>query len=248
MPPRPFLKQIELLRKDVPSFDRYPFALDAVRNLETVALHPKVTYFVGDNGCGKSTLLEALAVAWGFNPEGGSRSFGFDTRKSHSELHDYLRLVRGTRRARSGFFLRAESFFNLATEIEALDAEEANDPYIIDAYGGIPLHQQSHGESFMALFMNRFCGDSFFILDEPEAALSPTRQMAMISRMHQLVGEGSQFVIATHSPIVMAYPEATIYSLDGEGLNEVDYEETEHYIVTRSFLNGREKMLRELMS
>ncbi len=243
-----YLIEIKLRRDDVPRFSKYPFSLDAVRNLESLELHPKVTYFVGENGSGKSTLLEAVAVAWGFNAEGGTENFSFGTRKSHSELHNYLRLSRGIRRPKDGFFLRAESFFNVATEIERLDDEPAPGPPIIESYGGVSLHEQSHGESFLALLMHRFSGDSLFILDEPEAALSPTRQMAMLSRMHQLIGEGSQFVIATHSPIIMAYPDAKIFSLGADGIEQVAYEDTEHFQVTRSFLNARKKMLRELMS
>lgn len=241
-----YLIDIKLRRDDVPHFDRYPFSLDAVRSLDSLRLHPNVTYFIGENGSGKSTLLEAIAVNWGFNAEGGTRNFSFGTRRSHSDLHKYIRLSRGVKRPRDGFFLRAESFFNVATEIENLDSEFSYSPPIIDSYGGESLHEQSHGESFLSLFINRFSGQSLFILDEPEAALSPTRQLAMLARMHQLVEEGCQFIVATHSPIVMAYPEARIFTLNGEGIEEVNYEETEHYLVTRRFLNGREEMLRGL--
>jgi predicted ATPase len=241
-----YVIDIRLRRNDVPDFSAYPFNLDAVRSLDTIRLHPKVTFFVGENGSGKSTLLEAIAVNWGFNAEGGTRNFSFGTRRSHSELHKYLRLSRGVKRPKDGFFLRAESFFNVATEIENLDNEFSYSPPIIDSYGGESLHEQSHGESFLALFMNRFSGRSLFILDEPEAALSPTRQLAMLSRMHQLVEDDCQFIVATHSPIVMAYPDAKIFSLGQGGLQEVDYEHTEHYQVTRRFMNGRDSMLREL--
>jgi predicted ATPase len=243
-----YLIEIKLRRDEVPNFSAYPFCLDAVRTLEALELHPNVTYLVGENGSGKSTLLEAVAVAWGFNAEGGTRNFGFGTRKSHSGLHKYLRLSKGIRRPKDGFFLRAESFFNVATEIERLDDEPVPAPKIIESYGGRSLHEQSHGESFLALLMHRFSGDSLFILDEPEAALSPTHQMAMLARMHQLIKEGSQFVIATHSPIIMAYPDAKIFELDAGGIEQVAYEDTEHFQVTRSFLNAREKMLRELLT
>ena len=206
-----------------------------------------MTFLVGENGSGKSTLLEALAVAWGFNAEGGTKNFSFGTRTSHSELEQYLRLSRGVRRPKDGFFLRAESFFNVATEIERLDAEPAFGPPVIDSYGGKSLHEQSHGESFMALLMNRFGGKGFYILDEPEAALSPQRQLAVLSRIHELVVDDSQFVIATHSPILMAYPNARIYSLSAEGIQEVGYYETEHYLVTHRFLSNPKRMLDVLM-
>ena len=227
---------------DVPSFDRYPFSLAAVRNLDVLDLHPNVTFLVGENGSGKSTLLEAIAVSFGFNPEGGTKNFGFDTRTSHSELHKFIRLSKGIGFAQTGFFLRAESFFNLATEIERLDAEPGGPP-IIDSYGGKSLHEQSHGESFWALMMNRFGGQGFYVLDEPEAALSPQRQLAALSRIHDLVNEKSQFVIATHSPILMAYPNAYIYGCTEAGIRRLRYEETEHYQVMHDFLMNPKRML-----
>jgi predicted ATPase len=242
-----YLLEVQLLRDNVSSFERYPFALPAVRHLDRLRLDPAVTFVIGDNGTGKSTLLEAIAIAWGFNPEGGSRNFRFSTRRSHSELHEYLRLTRGVRRPRDGFFLRAESFFNVATQIEALDDEPSFGPPIIDSYGGRSLHEQSHGESFFALFTERFGGKGLYILDEPEAALSPTRQMAMLTRMHELVAGESQFVIATHSPIIMAYPAAKIFLLSAGGIEEVAYEDTEHYRVTLGFLKNYEGMIRRLM-
>src|SRR5687768_15439785 len=190
-----YVRELKLRRERVTSFDEYPFSLPAVRNLHTLALHPAVTFIVGENGSGKSTLLEAIAVAWGFNPEGGTKNFQFQTRASHSPLHQSLLLIKGIRRPRDGFFLRAESFFNLATDIERMDAEEADAPLIINSYGGRSLHEQSHGESFFALMMNRFGGHGFYVLDEPEAAVSPSRQLAMMARIHQLVQARSQFVI-----------------------------------------------------
>src|SRR5262249_7885547 len=155
----------------------------------------------GENGAGKSTLLEAIAIGMGLNPEGGSRNFKFATRESHSNLSKFLRLSRSVRRVRDSYFLRAESYFNVATEIEALDREPDSGARIIEAYGGKSLHEQSHGESFFSLFMNRLRGNGLYFFDEPEAALSPNRQLSFLSRLHDLVRQGSQFLIATHSPI-----------------------------------------------
>ncbi len=242
-----YIHEIKLNREKVPSFEQYPFSLDAVKNISSIKLHPNVTFFIGENGSGKSTLMEAIAVSWGFNPEGGTKNFNFGTYESHSSLHKYIRLSRGYKRPKDGFFLRAESFFNVASEIQRLDEQGGFGPPIIDSYGGHSLHEQSHGESFMALLINRFGGNGFYILDEPEAALSPTRQMAMISRMHDLVKMKSQFIIATHSPIILAYPHAMIYQLDENGIKKVNYEETEHYRVTKDFLNRPSKMLNILL-
>jgi predicted ATPase len=242
-----YLVEMRLDRARIPSFDSYPFSLSAVRNLDKLDLHRNVTFIIGENGSGKSTLLEALAVAWGFNAEGGTQNFQFDTRASHSPLHDYVKLSRGYKKPQNGYFLRAESFYNVATEIENLDREPGGTP-IIHSYGGVSLHAQSHGESFLALLIHRFSGDGFYILDEPEAALSPTRQMSALVRIHQLVEDGAQFVISTHSPILMAYPDAWIYSLDEDGIRRIPYEETEHYQVTRDFLNNHEMMLNILLA
>ena len=239
-----FIRSFQLLRDEIPEPLRYPFCLPVFQDLTELELHPRVTFFVGENGSGKSTILEAIAVARGFNPEGGTFNFTFSSRASHSELYRYIRLIKGSRRLRDGFFLRAESFFNLATAIEALDSEGMGPP-VINSYGGRSLHEQSHGESFFAAMQNRFGGNGLYILDEPEAALSPVRQMALLSRLHQLVNLNSQFIIATHSPILLAYPDAVIYQLaaGAPGLQQVAYEETEHYMVTRQFLNNYPKML-----
>jgi len=234
-----YVRSFALKRDKIDSFDRYPFSLPAVREMPAIELHPKVTFFIGENGSGKSTLLEAIAVALGFNAEGGTKNFTFATRRSHSELHDYLRIVRGVSRPRDGFFLRAESFYNVSSEVERLG--------VASSYGVRALHEQSHGEAFLSLFMNRFRKDSFYMLDEPEAALSPQRQLTLLSRMHDLVGQHCQFVIATHSPILMAYPNAIIYQCGEHGIREVDYEESEHYRVTRDFLANPARMLKVLM-
>ena len=237
-----YIRYIELDRNKVPSFSEYPFNLPAIKNLDTLSFHPKVTFIVGENGSGKSTILESIAVKFGFNAEGGTRNFNFSSRATHSDLNQYIKVVKGTKRPQDGFFFRAESFYNFATNIDELDSEMSFGPPLINSYGGRSLHEQSHGESFFAVFLNKFSGKSIYILDEPEAALSPSRQMSMLTRMHELVGEGSQFIIATHSPIIMAYPNARIYQIN-EGFEQVNYEDTEHYHVMHSFLNNTHKML-----
>lgn len=202
--------------------------------------------FVGENGTGKSTLLEAVAVAYGFNPEGGTKNFDFSTEDSHSELWQALTLVkRGF--ASDGFFLRAESFYNVASNIDQMDRTPSFGGRIIDSYGGVSLHHRSHGESFLALVQNRFGGHGVYLLDEPEAALSPTRQLTLLAQIHALVERDSQFIIATHSPILMAYPGAEILEFSEDGIRSAAYRETEHYQVTRRFLEDPERMLRYLL-
>jgi predicted ATPase len=209
-----------------------------------VKLHPRCTFLVGENGSGKSTLVEALAVAVGFNPEGGSKNFNFKTAQAHSDLHEYLRVARSPRRELDGFFLRAESFFNVATNLEDMQKEDVGTLW---SYGGKSLHEMSHGESFIALMTNRFRRGGLFILDEPEAALSPIRQFSMLKVMHELIQDrGSQFVIATHSPILMAYPDALILSLDEGAPTKAQWEDLEHVKLTKSFINRPDRFLREL--
>ena len=205
-----------------------------------------VTFLVGENGAGKSTLLEAIAVNFGFNPEGGTRNFNFTTFASHSELHSCIALAK-YRHPKDGFYLRAESFYNMASNIEKMDAEPGLGNRVIDSYGGVSLHKQSHGESFMAALTNRLGGRGVYILDEPEAALSPMRLMDMIVEIDRLVRDDSQFIISTHSPILMAFPGATILELSGNGIHAVDYRQTEHYECTRRFLENPERMLRLLL-
>lgn len=229
--------------------DSYLNGLPAVRNLIRqggLAFEKPVTFLVGENGTGKSTLLEAVAAASGFNPEGGTRNFTFSTRATHSELYRHLTIARHAH-PKDGFFLRAESFYNLASNIDEMDREPSFSPPLIDSYGGVSLHAQSHGESFLALIGNRFGGDGLYLLDEPEAALSPSRLMTLLAYIHGLVQKHSQFLIATHSPILMAYPGATVYELTEDGIRAVDYRETEHYQLTRRFLEKPERMLRYLL-
>jgi predicted ATPase len=233
----PFLRDVRLMRERIEDPDAYPFSLPAVQALDGLAFSA-VTYFVGENGSGKSTILEALAVASGFNAEGGTVNFNFATRRSESELHRCLRIAR-TRNPRNGFFLRAESFYNVATEVERLG---------VMGYGDRSLHEQSHGESFLALVKHRFRANGLYILDEPEAALSPSRQLSLLISIRALVEAGSQFIIATHAPIVLAYPEATIYHVSDEGIRRVEYDETEHVQLTRDFLNDRERYLKRILA
>lgn len=249
--PGPYLLRLQLLRDRVPAADRFPYTLPAVRHLDTLAFHPKVTFFVGENGSGKSTLLEAIAVACGLNPEGGSRNFNFATRASHSPLGECVRLAKTVATPGDSYFLRAESFYNVASEIERLDRNKPGHfrgPPIIDAYGGVSLHEQSHGESFFALFKNRFGANGLYLMDEPEAALSPARQLQFLVLLHDYVRRGCQFVIATHSPIIMAYPDACIYVFGADGIREVPYRETEHYLITRRFVGNPDRSLAELFA
>jgi len=244
-----YLRAVRLVRDSVPDFNVYPFSIPSIQSLEQLDLDARVTFLIGENGAGKSTLIEAIAVLAGFNAEGGSKNFGFGTRRSESCLHQFMRPVRGHRRPRDGFFLRAESYFNIATEIERLDEDQSPQAAdsIISAYGGVSLHEQSHGESFIALAAHRFRGQGLYILDEPEAALSPQRQLTLLSIIHEHVEErASQFVIATHSPILMAYPNARIYRLGSSRIEQVAYEDTEHYRITRDFLNSPERFFKTL--
>lgn len=231
--------------------DSWLSRLPVVRSLQKMDRLPitrPVTFLVGENGIGKSTLIEAIAVHQGFNPEGGTVNFRFSTNDSHSELHKYLRIAKGMRPRRDGFFLRAESFYNVASNIDEMDRMPVPGPRIIESYGGVSLHKQSHGESFMALVENRFRGNGLYILDEPEAALSPMRIMELMCVIHQLEQQNSQFIISTHSPILMAYPGAEVLNLTEEGIRSVHYRETEHYRITKQFLNNPDQMCRYLFS
>lgn len=248
LPPSGFIRALRLNREGVRDFGAYPFAIPAIREMERLELHRAVTFFVGENGSGKSTLLEALAVRCGFNSEGGSKNFRFDTRASHSELYRHLTVERSARHPSDGFFLRAESFYNVATELENLDQDYGfHLPTVGPAYGGSRLHEQSHGQSFFSLLTHRLHGDGVYLFDEPEAALSPQRQMSALTLIDDLVRKGSQLVIATHSPILLAYPEAVIYEFSDAGIRPIAYTDTEQFRVTRDFLNRHEKMLAILL-
>lgn len=253
MPKRPvvrtggFLRSLEI-RAGEKERNAYPLNLLAFHGVRTLDLDPKMTIFVGENGSGKSTLIEGIAVAAGFNAEGGSVSFNFATQRHQPELARHLRLVRGALRPRTGFFLRAESFFNVASEIERLDEEPSPAGRIGPAYGPRPLHEVSHGESFLSLVVHRFGAGGLYVLDEPEAAMSPTGCLALVRRFHDLVDEGSQFVIATHSPIIMAFPGALIYVLAASGPQRTTWNDLNHVKVMQEFLNHPDSVLRELLS
>lgn len=238
-----FIRSIRI--DDKVSKDSYPYDIPSISFLidNTLYFNKKVTFFIGENGSGKSTVIEALALCCGFNAEGGTRNFSFSTSNSHSDLYKHLIVSKGAH-FKDGFFLRAESFYNVASYIDEIDKEGFGRP-IIDSYGGISLHQQSHGESFMALVRNRFSGQGLYLLDEPEAAVSPERLMQLLVRIHDLEKD-SQFIICTHSPILMSYPGAEIYELNAEGIRSVKYKETRHYQITRDFIERPEAMYRYL--
>jgi predicted ATPase len=233
-----YLRSVVLLRDRVESWDEYPFTVPVVRTLTELELDPNVTFFIGENGAGKSTLLEAIATLSGFGGVGGSKDHSLGD-PTHT-LHKALRLVRGASRERDGFFLRAETYYDVGQFID----ENAD----LESYGGA-VHERSHGEAFLALMKNRFRGRGIYLMDEPEAALSPMRQLAFLSLLDDLVRRRqSQCIIATHSPIIMAYPHARILQFDGTGVKRVAYEDTEHYQVTATFMKNPASYLKHLLS
>jgi predicted ATPase len=242
----PNLKRISLLRDGVKKWDIYPFNIPAIEHMAELNITRKVCFFVGENGSGKSTLLEAIAEHCGYGKEGGSKNISYETMENDDEcnLSDYLRISWSTK-ILNGYFLRAESFFNIATYLDQL---QKDDPRSLEAYGGKSLHRQSHGESFLSLFQNRFSGKGIYILDEPEAALSPQRQLSLLVLMHNLITSGgeAQFIIATHSPIILAYPDAQILSFDNSNITEVDYKDTQPYQIMSSFLANPDSYLKYL--
>ncbi len=234
----------QIIMKEKVRTSSYLYDLPIIQYLmkkRTLSFTNDVTFFVGENGTGKSTLLEAIAVAYGFNAEGGSKNFMFSTNETHSELYRYITLSK-SKYAKDGFFLRAESFYNTASYID-----EVTDPPFMKNYGGTSLHNQSHGESFLSLIQNRFGGNGLYILDEPEAALSPSKQFTLIAQINTLVQHNSQFIIATHSPILMAFPNAQIYQFSAHGIESIPYKQTEHYQLTKSFLENPERILKYLL-
>jgi len=239
-----FLRAIKFTGRPGATAKGYPFNIPAFRNVKAIPITRPVTFFIGENGTGKSTLLEAVALSCGFHAGGGSRSHLFSYQPTESDLREYIRLS-WRPKVTEGFFLRAETFYQFASYIDELAKQ---DPSILMYYGGRSLHEQSHGEAFFALFVHRFDRPGIYLLDEPEAALSPARQMAFLRLLWQMEQTGNaQFLLATHSPILLAYPGATIYSLDYSPLRSVAYEDTKHYRLTRDFLNDRARFLRHLL-
>ncbi len=218
--------------------DSYLRKIEALKDLKTLNFNSNVTFFVGENGSGKSTLLEAMAIASGFNPEGGTKNYSFSTYDSHSELYDAIRVVRGSRKARWGYFLRAESFYNVATMEER---------YADDGHESQKYHEKSHGESFLALAQNQLRPGGLYFFDEPEAALSPQRQLTLLTEIYNCAANGSQFVIATHSPILLGMPGAEILTFDNGLIHTCEYEDTESYQVTEMFINDRKRLLDRLL-
>jgi predicted ATPase len=237
-----FLKRISLLRENISSFSDYPFSIPAIKSLNEIELSRSTTFFVGENGSGKSTLIEAIAYQCNFNTAGGGRNNYYEVPKSEAALGDYIRLS-WLPKVSHGFFLRAESFYHFASHIDEVDDTGFR------SYGSRSLHHQSHGESFLALFLHRFKGKAVYLLDEPEAALSPSRQLAFLKILNHLTNSGNaQFVIATHSPILLGYPHASILSFDNGKIEPIDYEMTDHYQITKYFLNHREKILADILN
>ncbi len=222
------------------SEDSYLRDIDAIKNIEKMEFHKPVTFFVGENGSGKSTMLEALAVASGFNPEGGTKNYNFSTYDSHSELCDRNKIIKGISRPGWGYFLRAESFYNVATKEE----EYARSPGVIPE----DLHRKSHGESFLAIAQKHFRPHGLYFLDEPEAALSPQRQLTLLMEIDRCAKEDSQFIIVTHSPVLLGLPGAEILTFDDGRIHSCEYEDTDSYQITEMFINNRDVLLRRLLN
>ncbi len=218
--------------------DSYLKRIEALQGVEKLDFNKPITFFVGENGSGKSTLLEALAVAHGFNPEGGTKNYVFSTHDTHSELCDAIRLIKSYRKEKWGYFLRAESFYNVATQEEAYA-----DPVHPARY-----HEQSHGESFLAMAQNNLRPNGLYLFDEPEAALSPQRQLTLLMQIYNCAKEGAQFMIVTHSPILLGLPGADIYCFDHGSIHLCEYEDTESYQVTKMFINNRQRLLDQLLT
>jgi len=237
-----FIQSIELKTEKIDSFEKYPFNLDVVKNLDKINFHKNVTFILGENWSWKSTLLEALAIEYWLNPEWGSNNINFKTKETHSELSEKI-IISKWKLPKDKFFLRSESFYNVASEIDNIHEKFWK---MYWAYWWKSLHQQSHWESFFSLFLNRFWANWVYILDEPEAALSPQRQLAFLLRLDELVKQNSQFIIVTHSPIILSYPHSKILEISTNWINETLYKDTNHYNTYKMFLDNPEYMLKKL--
>lgn len=239
-----FIQKIQIDWKQIPKTS-YLNSISAISKLEYLDFQNEITYFVGENGTGKSTLLEAIAVAYGFNPEGGTLNYNFSTYDDVSELSNFIRISKGYRKPKGNYFFRAESFFNVASKLEEYRDTTPKEVFY-ERYGGKSLHEQSHGESFLSFFQGNE-REGLYIMDEPEAALSPQRQLSLLILIARMAKAGSQFVIATHSPILLGIPGASIYSFDDEQIQLCRYEDTECYNVMKLFINDRERFLKRLL-
>ncbi len=241
----PYLKEIRFDWSKTNTLKEYPFNIPSISKIKHIRFNKNVTFFVGENGSGKSTLLEAIAYHCGFNVEGGNRNTNFSTTNSDNGFHRIMKLV-WFPKITNGFFLRAESFYDYASYLDQLQKE---DPRALDSYGGKSLHEQSHGESFFALFHHRLGKQNFLIFDEPEAALSPLRQLAFIRFLWDLEMEKKcQILVATHSPIILAYPNSEIWTLDESLMKKISYKDTQHYQLTKRFLNTPQEILNQLLN
>ena len=238
------LKKITLLKDRVSDPRNYPFSIPTIASLDSLEISSRVCFFVGENGSGKSTLLEAIAFHYGFGLEGGNRNFSPRSTDKVSAIEPLAKALRlsFTKRTGGGFYLRAESFFNVASHVDLVDAS--------DSYGGRSLHDQSHGESLLSLLQNRFTRSGFYLMDEPEAALSPQRQLALLVILHDLLrgNDGIQFMIATHSPILLAYPGAQIFSFDGGNIRQITYHESQPFQLVSRFMAAPERYIKALFS
>lgn len=231
-----FLKSVTYNQSQIKDKNKYPFNITVIKNLKTLKFTKRVTFLVGDNGIGKSTFIEALAVKLGLNAEGGTENFDFSTRATHSDLYKYFKLKLSEEHPKTKFFLRAESFYNLASEVDDLG---------VSGYGRNSLHNVSHGEAFLQLFTNRFTENGLYILDEPEAALSVNRQLTLLYLIDTLSKQGSQFIIATHSPILISYLDGVILDLNNN-FAEISYTDTEIYQTYKLFIENYQQVQKNL--
>ena len=234
----PYVRSVQIKSADQLDWSIYPYNIPTVNDLEKIEFHPKITFFVGDNGSGKSTILEALALALGFSEEGGTRNVMLNSASSASPLHESLRIIKSFKKPKDYYFLRAESFYNVGTYMNELN-------YLVE-YGG-NIHERSHGEAFIKVLTSKLKGKGLYLMDEPEAALSPSMQIMALSALHQLCEDDSQMIIATHSPILLAYPHCKIYQFTDTGIKSVSYEETDHFRITKDFLNCYQKRVQQLL-